>query len=175
MFGLKLWSTNTDLINEAVALVGSDVFQYVELTPIPGTSAVPFRKHDIPYVVHVSTESHGVNIADPSKAAYSRERIRECILWADQLEADHLILHPGFGRPDDALRFLDGLSDRRILVENMPTGRRPRRAHDRLRRGAGSPACREIVSGCAWTSTTRSRRRSAWAGTTGPSSTSFYR
>jgi sugar phosphate isomerase/epimerase len=119
-FGLKLWSTNADLIDEAVALVRSDVFQYVELTPIPGTSAVPFRKHDIPYIVHITTEGHGVNLADPSKAAFNRERIGECVLWADQLDADYLVLHPGFGRPDDAIPFLEGLTDHRIIIENMP-------------------------------------------------------
>jgi sugar phosphate isomerase/epimerase len=118
--GLKLWSTNIDLIDEAASLVKSDVFQYVELTPVPGTSAVPFRKLDIPYIVHVTTEAHGVNIADPAKAGYSLDRVRECVLWADQLDASYLILHPGFGRTDDALLFIKGLTDRRILIENMP-------------------------------------------------------
>lgn len=119
-FGIKLWSTNADLIGEASELVNSGVFQYVELTPLPGTDISPFLRRDLPYVIHATTENHGVNIGDPAKAEYNLRCIRECTRWADLLCADHLIVHPGFGRLSDAMRFLEQIDDRRVLIENMP-------------------------------------------------------
>jgi deoxyribonuclease-4 len=119
-FGLKLWSTDAGLMDEAAALVRRGIFGYVELTPVPGTDISRFLPYDIPYVIHVPAEAHGVNIADPAKAGPSRACIRECAAWADRLRAAHLILHPGFGDADVARQFLEGLSDGRVLLENMP-------------------------------------------------------
>jgi deoxyribonuclease-4 len=119
-FGLKLWSTNADVIDKASALVNNDIFQYIELTPIPNTEIAPFLKHDIPYVIHITTERHGLNIADKCKWDLNIQVIDECIAWADKLGAQYLVLHPGFGDIDNALEFLEIIEDDRILIENMP-------------------------------------------------------
>ncbi len=119
-FGLKLWSTNKSLIEDAKKLIMEDTFQYIELTPIPNTSLDYFKNMSIPYVIHITTENHGLNIADPEIKDYNLELIHECILWADELKAKCLVLHPGYGSIENALDFLDNIKDNRIHIENMP-------------------------------------------------------
>jgi len=119
-FGLKLWSTNTDLIKDAKKLIIEDIFQYIELTPIPNTSLEPFLDLAIPYIIHITTENHGLNIADPKIKDHNLALINECIFWADELKAEYLVLHPGYGSLKDSLDFLDSIIDKRILIENMP-------------------------------------------------------
>jgi endonuclease IV len=119
-FGLKLWSTNSDLVDRVEELIENDIFQYIELTPIPDTEIKPFQESDAPYVVHITTESHGVNIADKTKKEFNLRTINNCIEWADKLNAKYLVLHPGFGLMDDAIEFLRNIDDPRILIESMP-------------------------------------------------------
>ena len=118
--GLKLWSTNTDLLPEAALLVQNGPFEYIELMPVPGTSVEPFVQYDIPFVLHCATERFGVNIADTTITYYNLQVIDECLEWADVLGAEYVILHPGFGEIDNALAFLQNITDRRIIIENMP-------------------------------------------------------
>jgi len=118
--GLKLWSTNTDLLPEAALLVQNGPFEYIELMPVPGTSVEPFVQYDVPFVLHCATERFGVNIADTTITEYNLQVIDECLEWADVLSAEYVILHPGFGEIDDALQFLQKITDRRIILENMP-------------------------------------------------------
>lgn len=118
--GLKLWSTNKDIIENAKKLIIGDIFQYIELTPIPDTSLEPFLDLSIPYIIHITTENNGLNISDSSKIQLNLKLINECICWADKLKAKYLILHPGYGSIENALDFLDNIGDKRILIENMP-------------------------------------------------------
>lgn len=119
-YGLKLWSSDAHLVDSALDLIDRDLFQYIELTPIPGTEIDPFLSLDIPFVIHATTERHGVNIADKSRIQLNRTSLSWCLSWAEQLNADCVVLHPGFGNLSDAVGFLDGCSDIRILIENMP-------------------------------------------------------
>lgn len=119
-FGLKLWSTNQDTLPQAEQLIKDDLFQYIELTPIPGIEIDTFLSYDLPYTIHITTERHGVNIADKEKKYFNLETIQNCIQWADQLKADYLILHPGFGSLASSIEFLECIDDKRILIENMP-------------------------------------------------------
>ncbi|ETA67464.1 endonuclease IV [Methanolobus tindarius DSM 2278] len=119
-FGLKLWSTNNDLLPDADQLIKSDVFQYIELTPIPHTDISSFLSYDIPYTIHITTERHGVNIGNKNNHNSSLEAIYHCIKWADKLDAKYMVLHPGYGSIEDSIELLDKLDDERILIENMP-------------------------------------------------------
>ncbi|MDD3246144.1 MAG: TIM barrel protein [Methanosarcina sp.] len=119
-FGLKLWSTNQDTLPQAEQLIKDDVFQYIELTPIPGTEIDTFLSYDLPYTIHITTERHGVNIADREKRDYNIKTIQNCIEWADQLNARYIILHPGFGSMASSREFLECIDDKRTLIENMP-------------------------------------------------------
>jgi len=119
-FGLKLWSTNHDTLPQAEQLIKYDVFQYIELTPIPGTEVTSFLSYDLPYTIHMTTERHGVNIANKEIRDFNLKTIQKCIEWADELKARYSVIHPGFGTFKDAIEFLSHIDDKRILVENMP-------------------------------------------------------
>ena len=119
-FGLKLWSINHDIIDKARDLIKEDIFQYIELMPIPNTEITPFLKYGTPYIIHATTERHGLNIADKEKEEFNLKTIYSCIDWADKLNAKYLILHPGFGLIENTIEFLNKIDDRRILIENMP-------------------------------------------------------
>jgi len=119
-FGLKLWSINYDLIEETKRLIEENIFNYIELMPIPDTKIAPFRKIEVPYIIHITSENFGLNIADKKKERFNLETINQCIKWADKLNAKYLILHPGFGEIEIAKNFLERINDKRILIENMP-------------------------------------------------------
>ena len=118
-YGLKLWSINTVLIDEAVRLIDEKVFDYIELFVIPDSEITSFLI-DVPYIIHIPHEKFGVNIGDPSVNEYTLQKIDESIIWADQLNAKHLILHAGHGSMHHATNLLRELSDSRLLIENMP-------------------------------------------------------
>jgi endonuclease IV len=119
-FGLKLWSTNTQLLELAEDVIKKNLFQYIELSVVPETDLSLFVLYNLPCCIHITTDLHGVNIASPLDLAFTTNQIRICIDWADALNAKKLILHPGVGNLNDALQFLKNLDDDRILIENMP-------------------------------------------------------
>ena len=116
LFGLKIWSINTELIDEAVSLIQSGSFAYLELMPVPKTRIDPFLQRNIPYIIH----SVEVDIADPACREQSRQAIQECLRWADALHAPWVVLHPWRGDIHTATKFVDDLNDSRIIIENMP-------------------------------------------------------
>jgi len=118
-FGLKLWSINTDLIDQAVHLIDEKVFDYIELIVIPDSEIKPFLM-DVLYIIHIPHEKFGVNIGDSATKEYTMQMINESIAWADQLNAKHLILHAGHGSMQHATDLLREVSDSRLLIENMP-------------------------------------------------------
>lgn len=119
-FGLKLWSSNGDVLNNASELIAPGLFHYIELTPVPGTEMAPFKELAIPYIVHATTERWGFNIGDPSIKKNNLAMLNNSQKWADALNSPFLIMHPGFGSPSEAIYFMEELEDTRILIENMP-------------------------------------------------------
>ncbi len=120
LFGLKLWSSNCDLLEKAYEQIKLGTFNFIELSPIPGTSMTPFLEFPIPYIIHISPEKYGVNIADEGKKELNSMIFAECISWANHLKARHIIVHPGYGSEKNSELFLTQLNDPRILIENMP-------------------------------------------------------
>lgn len=119
-FGLKLWSTNDNLIEEAKELIEKDIFHYVEILVVPDTEFSPFQKTNIPYIIHITNERWGVDIGDKSKEDFNLKTINQCIQWANELSAEYLILHLGYKDFRVAKSFLDKIEDKRILIENVP-------------------------------------------------------
>jgi len=117
---LKLWSSNAVLLGNAVRLVEDGVFQCVELMVVPDTDISPFLRAKIPFILHVTSENWGFNISDGSKRSFNLSILENCFEWAEKLSAPYLVLHPGFGDIGAAKDFLNGINDRRILIENMP-------------------------------------------------------
>jgi deoxyribonuclease-4 len=118
--GLKLWSTDERYLPEASRAIDAGLFHYIELLVVPGTDPAPFRDFSLPTIIHVTNDRYGVNIADPVSRDLNLVHIRSSIEWADLLGSEILILHPGYGKLEDAEEFLELIDDRRILMENMP-------------------------------------------------------
>ncbi len=118
-FGLKLWSLNYNLLDEARKLIEEGIFHYIELMPVPDTDIFLFQKMKLPYIIHIPHSSFGLNIADKRKEEFNLKTINQSIKWADKLSAKYLILHPGFGKIQTAKIFLEKIKDKRILIENM--------------------------------------------------------
>ena len=119
-YGLKLWSTNVQLLDQAEDFIKKKIFHYIELSIVPDTDITPFLSYNLPYCIHITTDLHGVNIASLKDHKYNESQIKCCVEWANNLNAYYLILHPGVGDINDALVFLKDLYDERILIENMP-------------------------------------------------------
>lgn len=118
-FGIKLWSTDINLIDQSCNLINNKIFNYVELLVVPNTEISSF-KIDIPYIIHIPHQNFNVNIGNNKIIEYNTQKVNESIIWADELNAKYLILHPGYGNIENTIDFIKSISDKRILIENMP-------------------------------------------------------
>lgn len=122
--GLKLWSTDTALAVEAGALCADGVYSYIELFSVPGSfrdTISAWRSIGTPFVIHAPHSAKGLNPALPESAASNRVLASEAFRFADELQSDNVVFHPGVdGTVDEAIRQLRGFADRRIVVENKP-------------------------------------------------------
>lgn len=118
-FGIKLFSTNTGLIDQTIQLIDEKIFDYIELFLIPDTQISPFII-DLPYVIHIPHDKFGVNIGEAGKKEYNLQKINEAMTWADELDARYMILHAGDGSMEHAADLIRELADSRLLIENMP-------------------------------------------------------
>lgn len=121
--GLKLFSTNTNLIAEAL-LLKDQYFNYVELYIIPGSyekTISAWKEFNIPFVIHAPHTVHGVNLARSAFKATNINRMREVQHFADELRAGIVIVHGGNnGDINEAIEQLRIIDDDRIIVENKP-------------------------------------------------------
>ena len=121
--GLKLYSTNTDLIPEAL-LLKNKYLNFVELYIIPCSydkTISAWKDFDVPYVIHAPHSFHGVNLARSECRETNMRHIQEVQSFADALDADVIIVHGGNnGRIDETIEQLRIINDARIVVENKP-------------------------------------------------------
>ena len=121
--GLKLYSTNTDLIPEAL-LLKNKFFNFIELYIIPGSydeTISAWKEFDVPYVIHAPHSFHGVNLARSECRETNIDHMREVQRFADELNADVIIVHGGNnGNINETIEQLRMLNDSRIVVENKP-------------------------------------------------------
>lgn len=118
--GLKLWSSNTNVLPKASYLIENGFFDFIELTYEPATIIEPFTDYDIDYVLHLPTEYMGFNIGDESKIEENIDVLEKCSVVADKLNSNSIIIHPGYGNPLSIIDFLDRTGEKRMLFENMP-------------------------------------------------------
>lgn len=122
--GLKLWSTNIEMISDVISLKRVGLFDYIELYVVPGTikeSLADWRRFPGPYVIHCPHSRHGFNLADRSLKEGNLEKFDEVRLAADALKADIIVVHPGNnGTLAEVVMQLKALRDSRICVENKP-------------------------------------------------------
>lgn len=121
--GLKLYSTNTDLIPEAV-LLKNKFFAFIELYIIPGSyekTISVWKELDVPYIIHAPHSFHGINIAQESKRIANRYHFKESQMFADRLGSEIIIVHGGNnGTIEETILQIKSFNDVRIIVENKP-------------------------------------------------------
>ncbi|MCG2778891.1 MAG: sugar phosphate isomerase/epimerase [Desulfobacterales bacterium] len=121
--GLKLYSTNTDLIPEALPLK-NNFFNFIELYIVPGSydeTISAWKEFDVPYVIHAPHFFHGVNLAQIEKWETNLVSYNETRLFADDLNSDIIIAHGGNkGSFDETIRQIRSIGDKRIVLENKP-------------------------------------------------------
>lgn len=121
--GLKLYSTNTDLISETLFLQDK-YFKFVELYIIPDSydrTISEWKELAVPYVIHAPHSFHGVNLARLEFRATNIRHMCEVQRFADELNADTIIVHGGNnGDINETIEQLRIINDARIVVENKP-------------------------------------------------------
>ena len=98
--GLKLWSTNIDVLPQVRVLYERSIFNYIELYFVPGTleDIVKFWSSlEIPIIVHAPHFGHGFNLADKNLASHNFGIFKDVFRCADMLREDTIIVHGGNG------------------------------------------------------------------------------
>ncbi len=122
--GLKLWSKNKNYTNEAVKLFKDSIYDYIELYTVPGS----YKKYiniwsdlKIPFIIHAPYFKHRLNLAKKEYGKKNLQLIKEAQQFADKLNTDKIIVHPGIGGDiKETSRQIKIISDSRIIIENMP-------------------------------------------------------
>ena len=121
--GLKLWSINKNYFNEAKRLFEEGFYDYIELYAVPDTlEHIAFWKTlNIPFIIHAPHYGSGLNFSVPEKADENRRLAEQAIRYADELEAEYIIFHPGIsGCIEETARQMSRIAEPRILLENKP-------------------------------------------------------
>ncbi len=122
--GIKLWSTNTDQINNIRTLYSEGYCAYIELFAVPGTfitHAHAWQTLDIPFIIHAPHSQQGMNPALHDRALSNSRLIHETCLFADLLSAPVIVMHPGIGGDlNETVRQMRSFNDTRFAIENKP-------------------------------------------------------
>jgi deoxyribonuclease-4 len=123
-YGLKLFSTNQDLAQEADRAVREGHFSFVELYAVPGSfqeTAPVWTSFSFPFVVHGPHHGAGVNLANAARREENRRLLADARRFADVLEAPCIIVHGGFGGTlEEVAEQIAALRDDRFALENTP-------------------------------------------------------
>lgn len=127
-FGLKLWSINNNYISEAIRLYKEGYYQYIELYAVERSYSkyinlwVHLRdKNNIPFIIHAPHSLGGMKLSRSEFLKTNLILANETKRFADTLEANIIIFHPGVGGNREVTVFqLNKINDKRILIENKP-------------------------------------------------------
>lgn len=131
-FGLKLWSSdfvkNINFVLSAEKALKDGVFGYLELFALPDTFDDVYEKallfKGIKTVIHAPHSKQNLNTSDRSLFEANRRKLYDSQRFADLLNAEIIILHPGFRQNTPAieenLRQFKGFHEPRLAVENLP-------------------------------------------------------
>lgn len=132
-FGLKLWSKdfikNKEFVKDAEKALKDGKFDYLELFALPSTfedtkNLVKAGFSGVKTVIHAPHALQQLNISDSAELENNRIRLKDSQLFADMLDANIIILHPGMQRGEkyleESIRQFKILNDKRLTVENLP-------------------------------------------------------
>ncbi len=120
-FGIKVWSTNKELLPLLRKHFELKEFDYVEISALRNSydeKSLSALK-DIPAIVHI--DNNQVNFADKGLEKENHEAILEAQRFADYLDAQYIIVHPGYdGSAAQCNAIVAHAKDKRFCLENMP-------------------------------------------------------
>lgn len=123
-YGLKLYTKNVKFLPAVQKLHRDGMLDYLELLAVPGSfkfTAKQWKSLNIPSILHVPHHKYDFNLSKRSHFSANQRMFNETVLFADLLNAKHIVIHPGFaGKDSEVLRQLRFFNDKRIAVENMP-------------------------------------------------------
>lgn len=117
--GIKLWTTNHDLYDEAICLIKTGKIDYIELLYFPGHTKQIGKLTNIEVLLHGPTSSQGFSFGD-GQFNKNKKILDKMLDIAVQLGSNHIILHPELGSIKNFIRLLKSFNDERFVVENMP-------------------------------------------------------
>ena len=122
--GLKLGTENNNYTNDIIAYYKLGYFQYIELFVITGSfndSIEYWKQFSIPIIIHAPHSSAGMNPSLREERINNKKKILETIKFADALNAEFIIFHPGIdGNIEETIEQLFPFADSRLLIENKP-------------------------------------------------------
>lgn len=122
--GLKLFSTNLDLLPFVRALEPGAPFAFIELYVIPGSfaaNATAFTGLSLPVIIHSPHLANGVNLADASMRRVNRKLMEDSFRFADMFDSSWIIAHGGMsGTMEEYVEQVREMNDHRIIIENLP-------------------------------------------------------
>jgi endonuclease IV len=126
-FGVKIWSTNYDLIKKAKFHYLQKDFDYIEISAIIGSFNPNIHKalKGIPVIIHCDVNYNDslddVNLSMNANNHANVRSLKEAKLFADYLDSDIIIIHPGHGGSYKNINaILQKYPDKRYCCENMP-------------------------------------------------------
>jgi len=122
--GLKLWSTNVDMIAEARSLAERGLLDYIELFCVPdslGSVGGAWQSLAAEFVVHAPHSMAGLNFSIAAMKERNKILAEESLRLADIVGAETVIFHPGAGgRLEETIRQASAIRDSRMVFENKP-------------------------------------------------------
>jgi len=125
-FGLKLWSINENYANLIRSIYEKEPFGFIELYALPDTYNDYIHiwselKTLIPFKIHAPHFMHGVNFSIADKYNQNLKLIEDSFRFADKLDADTIIFHPGIaGDYRESAKQISSIKDSRAVIENKP-------------------------------------------------------
>jgi sugar phosphate isomerase/epimerase len=133
LLGLKLWSNdviaNKEFVATAEKALKEGVFGYIEVFALPESfehTKAFFESNikGIKAVIHAPHTGQNMDISNPEEFENNRKRLKDAQQFADLLDADKIILHPGNGWGEEflnkSIQQFKAFNDSRLIVENLP-------------------------------------------------------
>ncbi len=122
IYGIKLWSINSDLYSDVIKLYFEKFINYLELTIIldkPLDNLDILIESKIPIIIHAPTLNQGICFSDDNFDK-NKDYFNKLLEIADKLNALGIIVHPSFGKKENFIKFLKEFKSANIIIENMP-------------------------------------------------------
>lgn len=121
--GLKIWSTEQSLIEEAKRLFDAGKIGFIEIYVIPGSfdkSINQLKNIRVPIVLHAPHSAHNFNPGNKELEESNIKMFEEVKKFAKELDNPEIIVHPEHEDIKTSISCMKKFNHKKILIENMP-------------------------------------------------------